>query len=187
MHIGPQPPRSKEAKSMDVKWTPKLVADRLEEAASTLRRLPSVAPRGQYSFWPDIIHDANDAYGWNDAELRLGLPSAEEITRMDECLEWLYWVTPNELRLVWLRAERAPWKKIMRRFGVCRTTVWSRWTAVLLQIATHLNAGSGKKMFKHRIDTGCNYQRWTTGGLSGSRRGHMVDSSLNNGDKSECR
>ncbi|MBF0108737.1 MAG: hypothetical protein HQL76_06140 [Magnetococcales bacterium] len=138
---------------VESKWTPKLVADRLEEAASTLRRLPvtGMKPREHGNSWPTVIHDAMEAYGWNDAELRPGPPPADAITRMDECLEWLRWVAPEEIRLVWLRAERMPWKEIMRRFGVCRTTVWSRWMAALLQIATHLNAGSGKKMFKHGV------------------------------------
>ncbi|MBF0629296.1 MAG: hypothetical protein HQL91_13855 [Magnetococcales bacterium] len=123
------------------KWTPKMVTERLEEAASTLRRLPPVGPKGLYSFWPDIIHDAMEAYGWNQALLRLGPPPAEAITRMDETLQWLRWLESKQVRLVWLRAERTPWKEIMRALGVGRTTAWTLWMASLMQIASHLNEG----------------------------------------------
>ncbi len=130
---------------MDGKWTQKMVAARMEEAASILRRLPGERPAGYVSSWPTVIHEAMEAYGWNDVELRPGPPPADAITRMDESLEWLRWIAIEDVRLVWLRAEQKPWKELARLFGACRTTIWSRWMAALLEIATHLNAGYGKK------------------------------------------
>ena len=59
---------------------------------------------------------------------------------MDEALSWLAWLEPEERRLVWLRAEGLPWKRITHRLGIGRTTAWQRWTMALLKIATHLNA-----------------------------------------------
>jgi hypothetical protein len=52
------------------------------------------------------------------------------------------WLEAEERRLVWLRAEGVPWKRITRRLGVGRTTAWQRWTIALLKIATRLNAAA---------------------------------------------
>lgn len=121
------------------KWTQKMVAARLEEAAEVMKRLPAVKPKGYTVSWPTIIQEFWESYGWNDVEVRLGPPPADAISRMDETLKWLHWLDPEETKLVWLRAERVQWKVLMRRFGGCRTTVWSRWMAALLQISTRLN------------------------------------------------
>jgi hypothetical protein len=62
------------------RWDAKAVADRLEEAAQTLRRLPSVRVRGYVSSWPPIIRDFWEAYGRHEAEVRLGSPPPYAIT-----------------------------------------------------------------------------------------------------------
>jgi len=64
------------------------------------------------------------------------------VDRMDETLEWLRWLEPDETRLVWLRAEGVGWKPICARFGVGRTTAWHRWNAALGKIAVRLNAAA---------------------------------------------
>ena len=43
---------------------------------------------------------------------RLAAAMPEAIDRMDEALDWLMWLEPEERRLVWLRAEGLPWKRI---------------------------------------------------------------------------
>ena len=48
-------------------------------------------------------------------------------------------VEPGERRLVWLRAEGLPWKRVTDRLGIGRTTAWQRWTMALLKIAIRLN------------------------------------------------
>ncbi|MBF0424609.1 MAG: hypothetical protein HQL66_02145 [Magnetococcales bacterium] len=132
------------------KWTPKLVADRLEEAASTLRRLPvaGLKPREYGNAWPTVIHEFCEAYGWNEAVVRLGPPPSEAITRMDECLDWLRWLEAEDVRLVWSRATRVPWKLIQRQLGVARSTAAARWTAAIMQIVAILNL-PGNKMSGH--------------------------------------
>ncbi len=128
------------------KWTPKLVAARLEEAAEVMKRLPMSSPRQCQSSWPPIVQQFWEAYGWNDAEVRLGPPLPDAISRMDEALQWLRWLDQEETKLVWLRAERVQWKVLMRRFGGCRTTIWSRWTSALLQISTRLKSQEGENV-----------------------------------------
>jgi hypothetical protein len=54
----------------------------------------------------------------------------------------LCWLAPEERRLVWLRAEGMPWKRITLRLGIGRTTAWQRWTTALLKITVRLNAAA---------------------------------------------
>jgi flavin-binding protein dodecin len=125
----------------DEDWTPEMVQARLVEAADTLRRLPAVKVQGYFSTWPPIVRDFWEAFGWNDVEVRLGPPAPDAIDRMDETLQWLRWLEPDETRLVWLRAEGVRWKLISARFGIGRTTAWYRWSGALAKIAARLNAG----------------------------------------------
>jgi len=134
----------------DERWTPKVVAERLEEAADTLRRLPPVRVQGYVSAWPAVVRDACEAYGWDEARLRLGPPSPQAIDRMDAALRWLAWLTPDEAQLVWLRAERVRWKTIAHWFCVDRTTAWRHWTCALIKIATRLNSPIATKTLQQK-------------------------------------
>jgi hypothetical protein len=116
------------------RWTPNHVAERLAEAAEVLDRLPEARSLGLYSLWP-LLPDGGDA-----ARTRAAAPSPEAIDRMDEALSWLLWLEPEERRLLWLRAEGLPWKRITHRLGIGRTTAWQRWTMALLKISIRLNA-----------------------------------------------
>ena len=120
-------------------WTAKLVDERFEEAADTLRRLPERNARGYFSTWPAIIRDFVEAYGWQEVRVRLGPPHPAAIDRMHEAFGWLSWLEPDETRLVWLRAEGVRWKIVAVRYGVDRATVWRRWTCALIKIASRLN------------------------------------------------
>ncbi|MBF0181342.1 MAG: hypothetical protein HQM03_15070 [Magnetococcales bacterium] len=127
---------------MAEKWTPKMVAERLEEAAATMRRLVvrGLRPREFGNAWPPVIHEAMEAYGWNEILLRLGPPPADAITRMDQALLWLRWLDVEQLRLVWLHADRVPRKVIMSSLGASRATTWRLWMSSLMIIANRLNA-----------------------------------------------
>ena len=123
----------------DLDWTPKMIEARLEEAADTLRRLPPVKVQGYFSTWPPIVRSFWEAFGWHETEVRLGPPRAKAIDRMDETLLWLRWLEPDEIRLVWLRAEGVRWKVIAHRFSIDRSTAWRHWTYALIKIASRLN------------------------------------------------
>jgi hypothetical protein len=119
-------------------WTLRLVAERLEGAADVLDRLPPERHRTRHSSWPRVIPPA-DAIVRSGERSRTPAPSAEAIDRMDEALGWLGWLEPDERRIVWMRAEGLPWKRITHRLGIGRTTAWHRWTTALLKITTRLN------------------------------------------------
>jgi Domain of unknown function (DUF6362) len=121
------------------RWDQEAVAGRLEEAVDVLARLPEEHVRGLYDLWPRMIGAARCA-GAQPAS-----PMPEAIDRMDEALGWLIWLEPEERRLVWLRAEGLPWKRITHRLGIGRTSAWQRWTTALLKISVRLNAADEQR------------------------------------------
>jgi Domain of unknown function (DUF6362) len=117
---------------IEERWDQEAVAKRLEEAADVLARLPEERARGYYDLWPRIVVEPS-----RGAHPAAAAP--EMIDRMDAALKWLCWLDPDERRLVWLRAEGLPWKRITHRMGIGRTTASQRWTTALLKISVRLN------------------------------------------------
>jgi Domain of unknown function (DUF6362) len=128
----------KEMSMSETGWTPELVAARLAEAADVLARLPDAKMRGYYGPWRTLV-------GMTGRGPSPAAPAPEAIDRMDQVLGWLCWLDPDERRLVWLRSEGLPWKRITHRVGIGRTTAWQRWTTALLKIAVRLNAADEQK------------------------------------------
>jgi hypothetical protein len=62
---------------------------------------------------------------------------------MEEALLWLRWLEVHDAKLVWARADRAPWKAICWQFGISRATANRRWQYGLSVIAWRLN---GRKL-----------------------------------------
>jgi len=126
------------------KYTVTDVADRFEQAAQTLHRLPRVGVQGYFNAMPEVIRTAAETLQEEKLPMRLGPPSAEAISKMEEGLEWIWWLDDeDERRLVWLRAERVVWKRICWRLGCGRTKAWQMWTYSLLKIVTRLNTAQG--------------------------------------------
>lgn len=127
--------------------TPREIEDRFEEAALTLKRLPNPPTSGARGYgrsWPDYVHEARHAYGYEEARMRV-IPNAREIQRMEETLEWLALIggetgqdAADNRRIVWMRAEGHRWQTICRHVGCVRSTAWRRWTASLLTISKAL-------------------------------------------------
>ena len=125
---------------MKKRYTVTDVADRFEEAASTLRRLPAVHVQGYFNLMPEVIRTSVEIMQMEPEERRVGPPTAEAISRMEEVLDWIFYLEDEEeRRLVWLRAERVYWKQICWRLGCGRTKAWQMWTYALLKITTRLN------------------------------------------------
>jgi len=65
-----------------MKYTPKDIEERFEEAASTLRRLPDTRVPGYFSTWPPMIRAAAEAYGYDPARMPRIAPTPQAISRM---------------------------------------------------------------------------------------------------------
>lgn len=126
-------------------WTPKQVEDRLIEAADVLKRLPEQKVQGYFSVWPEVVRSFADMVGQEPVPMRRPLPSAAAITSMEETLTWVRFLEPIDGKLLWARAEGAPWKAICWRFGVTRSTAHRRWQYGLSVIALKL---SGKRVYR---------------------------------------
>ncbi len=123
------------------RWTVTDVAARFEEAAYTVRRLPPVRVQGYVSTWPPIVHTVMEQLQSDRKPLRLGPPAADAISRMEETIQWIFFLEDeDERRLIWLRAACVPWKLICRRMGCGRTKAWQLWTVALLKIVLRLNS-----------------------------------------------
>lgn len=121
--------------------TPREVEDQMEEAARTLRRLPNPlgsGARGYGSSWPEYVREAKDAYGYHESRMRV-VPSAAQIDRMEAALQWLRYLSPEDARIVWMRAEGARWKAVCIQAGCTRQTAWRRWAAALQTISKAVN------------------------------------------------
>lgn len=108
-------------------WTVEAVAERLEEAARTMRRMPTPMPRGVRAAWPDIVWDAREAYGYTPPALSMGPLSAAAIRRMDECQGWLRWMDQGQMRLVWAKANGVPWRVLAKRLHTSQRTTRRKW------------------------------------------------------------
>jgi hypothetical protein len=136
-------------------WTLALVERRFQEAIEVLRRLPNIERPGRLrSFYPTVVREREESYGWSAAEARPAVPTPAEISRMDECVDWLAWLRPaveaNELpedmhRIVWARAAGFPWPAIRRHRrlkgrGNSARTLRRHYVLALEIIRTALNA-----------------------------------------------
>jgi hypothetical protein len=95
-------------------WTIPEIRLRFEEAAHTLRRLPlprDGRPHDWRVSWPDVVYDWL-AYGWLPARAQGIRPTPVEITRMDEVLQWLHWLTRDQRMILWARANHWAWRKL---------------------------------------------------------------------------
>ncbi|MDA0984151.1 MAG: DUF6362 family protein [Proteobacteria bacterium] len=123
-------------------WTTAMVAARVFEAADVLQRLPEERVQGYFSTWPEYPLNPNEAYGWSAPHMRPIPPAPQGIDRMEEVFRWLNWLEPEDVRLVWMRAEGCPWKAICWRFGIGRATAHRRWEYALSVIAWRLDGRS---------------------------------------------
>ena len=121
------------------KWTPQMVADRLEDAVATLRRLPPVKVQGYFSIWPNIKYTEMEVLRMEKLPIRLrALPDA--IDRLEETMGWMAWLDAEERKLVWKRAARVRWKTLCWELGCDRTTLWRKWLIAITKVSTRLNA-----------------------------------------------
>lgn len=124
-----------------IRWNEKSVMAHLEEAAGIHRRLPEVKVRGYYSLWPETLKDDwHRLYDAMHSKTRLGPPMPPEVTYHEQIMAWLRWLDPYSQKIVWMRANRVPWKIIASAIGKGKTTLWQEMKSSLSLIAAKLNA-----------------------------------------------
>ena len=122
-------------------WTTAQVQDRLELAADVFAQLPAVKPQGYFNAWPEYFHSFADQVG-QEPQMRRPRPSPRQITEAEEAMLWLRWLEKDDARLVWLRANRTPWKPICWELGISRATANRRWQYGIAVIVWRLNGKS---------------------------------------------
>ncbi|GGC24384.1 hypothetical protein GCM10011363_46130 [Marivita lacus] len=127
-------------------WTTTRVEDRLESAADVFRTLPGVMPQGFFNAWPEYFHSFADKVG-QEPQMRRPRPGPRQITEAEEALLWLRWLERDDARIVWLRAERTPWKPICWQMGISRATANRRWRYGIAVMVWKLN---GKRVPRNR-------------------------------------
>ena len=118
-------------------WTTAQVQERLEAAADVFAQLPGVKPKGYFNVWPEYLHSFDDQVG-QEPQMRRPRPSPRQITKAEEAMLWLRWLEKDDARLLWLRANRRPWKPICWELGISRATANRRWQYGLAVIVWRL-------------------------------------------------
>lgn len=132
------------------KWKVDEVADRLDQAINTLKKLPPVRVQGYRCYWPDVIYSAAEAYGWEPARRVRSLPSSREIDEMDEALRWLMWLNRYEVKLIVLRAFGRKWKQIGYELGWSVRKLQVDWQVALFKVLQNLNTPCTKKRLPYQ-------------------------------------
>ena len=122
-------------------WTIETVADRFIEAARTAHRLPPVRVQSYFNCWPEIKRMPWENLGAEPPVYRFP-PDPAAIDRMLETMRWVQWLEEEQRHLVWMRAQRYPWKEVCCRFACDRTTAGRRWQAALAIVVEHLQAAN---------------------------------------------
>jgi hypothetical protein len=115
------------------KHTIEEIKDRIESAVYVMKLLPPVRAQGYRSAMPDIIYTPQEIVFMDKKTLK-PRPTQEQISQMDEVLEWLEILEPWERKLVWKRGARIPWKFLCREFGVCRSNINKKYDIAIMKI-----------------------------------------------------
>ena len=119
-------------------------------AAETERKMPGVMRKRYKVAWPDYPSEWS-AYGYSDAEVRLGPASAGEVSEYDRVIEALL-LLGEDARLVWAvgvsaarRARGPAWTQLGKMLGMHPRTVKRRFERSLLELWYKINAVAKKK------------------------------------------
>lgn len=108
------------------------IDDQLCEAVKTLRRLPPAYRSPRYCNWPEIVRSFWDVWdheagNYREVHIRI-IPTAPQITRMEEAIKWFYWLPPEQARILWARGETGEdgrqysWRQIGKMLGINHQT-----------------------------------------------------------------
>lgn len=121
-------------------WNDKIVMSYLIQAAKIHRRLPGVRPFGYHTLWPPTLQDRwEPLHDLVNGPTTLGSPMPAEVTFSDEVMAWLPQLPREQQQLIWMRANRIPWKVLVDEFGRCKQTLFVRYASGLESLISYLN------------------------------------------------
>lgn len=109
----------------------------IESAVYVMKLLPPVRAQGYRSAMPDIIYTPQEIVFMDRKPLK-PRPTQEQISQMDEVLEWLEVLEPLERKLVWKRGARIPWKILSYEFGLHRSNLCRLYERALVKILVEI-------------------------------------------------
>lgn len=127
-------------------WDEAAVKTRMEEAAETLKAMTLNGhdrPARLESRWPDVVRQSCEAYGYGKVRLRPAAPSPASISRADEAVTWLLWLSDSQRRICWARASGITWRRLEDIDGRSHVTLRKIQSKALECICRHLNSASG--------------------------------------------
>lgn len=139
-------------------WTADEVKYQLKEAADTLKAMRLSGrdfPSVKQTYWPDVVRDAMDCYGYDAATLRRPIPDAEKIDRMDRALPWLLWLEKEQRRIVWARSSGIPWRYLEDMDGRSDRTLRGIYGLAIDVIVRRLNAATVDLSIEQVFGTRC--------------------------------
>ena len=122
------------------------------EAADTERRLPKAFDLRVRAAWPEVASDPGMAYGYGEAEVRLGAATARSIRNYDWALQITMRLSEDDSKIVWAAAhsavkrQRGPsWSRIGRVIGLHPQTVKRRFERAILGLWYNLQNSVAKR------------------------------------------
>ena len=114
------------------------IKNRIESAVYTMKLLPPAKAQGYRLTKLDIIYTSQELVLMDKKTIKVR-PTSEQITQMDEVLEWLEVLEPWERKLVWMRGARVPWKVLSYEFGLHRSNLCRHYEKALVKILIRIS------------------------------------------------
>ena len=114
------------------------IKNRIESAVYTMKLLPPAKAQGYRLTKLDIIYTSQEFVLMDKKTIKVR-PTSEQITQMDEVLEWLEVLEPWERKLVWKRGARVPWKVLSYEFGLHRSNLCRHYEKALVKILIRIS------------------------------------------------
>ena len=114
------------------------IKNRIESAVYTMKLLPPAKAQGYRLTKLDIIYTSQELVLMDKKTIKVR-PTSEQITQMDEVLEWLEVLEPWERKLVWKRGARVPWNVLSYEFGLHRSNLCRHYEKALVKILIRIS------------------------------------------------
>ncbi len=118
------------------------VERRFMRACKTVRALPDRERKFFVvgSQWPEVVQDAQEAYGYNEAELPRFRPTPFDVGDMLTALAWARGIDKRDFRLVWWRSFDVSFGQIAKRIGRSDETARRRYKEAVIYLWYRANA-----------------------------------------------